>query len=481
MKEEFHKSRKVRGKEHQKNVRFLVFLVGVTAMFAILFLGLYRLQIEQGEEHYEATTSQSIKSIAVKGSRGMITDINSVVLAKSEKAYNITFYRENNDWDYPTRQLIEAIRIVERCGGKVSVSSPLVRSPETGAWEFNFGSGISETAWNTRKKYFYDNCYISSARYTTPDSVFKFLCGRFGFTALTDGRYLLALDRNGNSVILDPETLVNTITDASGRVTEKIVNLNLIDPDKVAEYLVVDEEKVLQVIAVNATMQDNAFLSLPVPFAEDVSYETVAEIEGRSMSMPWVGVTMGDKRVYPNGSLAATIIGYTGKIQNADYYFSDLKPAGYAMNDYIGQAGIEASMENWLTANIADRQGARVVEVDPQGKVMRDLNYIPPQDGNTVKLTINAQYQAAAERYIRSNVNYTRDLQEQRMAEPDWLETYKDKIAARDWEEFPIKLATTGVLIVMDLREGNAGNILALAQYPNYDLNAMAQGVNGAC
>ena len=480
MRDEFRKTRKARGKDHLINTRFLVFLTFVTAMFAVLFLGLYRLQIEQGEEHYDATTSQSIKSIAVKGSRGMITDINSVVLAKSEKAYNVTFYRENNDWDYPTKQLIEAISIVESYGGSVSVSSPLIRNAETGAWEFNFGSGISETAWNTRKKYFYDNNYISSSKYGTPESAFKFLCGRFGFTILPDGRYLLALDKNGNSVILDPESLVNTLTDEKGNVTDKIVNLNLIDPDKVAEYLVVDEEKVIQVIAVNATMQDNAFLSLPVPFAEDVSYETVAEIEGRSMSMPWVGVTMGDKRVYPNGSLAATIIGYTGKIQNADYYFSDLKPAGYAMNDYIGQAGIESSMENWLTANITDRQGARIVEVDPQGKVTRELNYIPPQDGNTVKLTINAQYQAAAERFIRDNVNYTRNLQEDRMREPDWLETYKDKIAARDWEEFPIQLATTGVLIVMDLREGNAGNILALAQYPNYDLNAMVQGGDAA-
>ena len=175
MRDDYRKTRSARGKDHKTNLRFLVFLTFVTAMFAVLFLGLYRLQIEQGEQHYDATTSQSIKSIAVKGSRGMITDINSVVLAKSEKAYNVTFYRENNDWDYPTKQLIEAIRIVESYGGSVSVTSPLIRNGETGAWEFNFGSGISETAWNTRKKYFYDNNYISSSKYGTPESAFKFL------------------------------------------------------------------------------------------------------------------------------------------------------------------------------------------------------------------------------------------------------------------------------------------------------------------
>ena len=474
MSEEFRKSRKARGKDYKMNVRFIVFLTGVAAMFGVLFFGLYQLQIENGEQYAQATSSQSIKKIAVKGSRGMITDINSVVLAKSEKAYNVTFYRENEDWDYPTKQLLEAIRIVEKYGGSVSVTSPIIRSAESGAWEFNFGSGISETAWETRRKYFYSNNYMGSRQPSAEDS-FNILRKRFGFTALCDGTYLLALDKNGNSVVMETDDLIVPGSKEVG--SPGILDLARIDPDRVAEYMRVSEEDVLKVIAINTTMQDNAFLSLPVPFAEDVPYETVSEIEGRSMSMPWVGITMGDKRVYPNGSLAATVIGYTGKIQDAEYYFSDLKPAGYAMNDYIGQAGIENSMENWLTANITDRQGARVVEVDPQGKVTRELSYIPPQDGNTVKLTINAQYQAAAERYIRDNVNSSRDRQEERMRESSWLETYKDKIAVRDWEEFPIRLATTGVLIVMDV---HTGNILALAQYPNYDLNAMARGGEAA-
>ena len=475
MSDEFRKSRRDRGKDAKLNVRFIVFLTGVAAMFGVLFFGLFRLQIENGEQYAQATSNQSIKKIAVKGSRGMITDVNSVVLAKSEKAYNVTFYRENEDWDYPTKQLLEAIQIVEKYGGTVSVTSPLIRNEETKAWEFNFGSGISDTAWETRRNYFYSNNYMGS-RKPSPEESFNTLRRRFGFTALCDGTYLLALDANGNSVVMETDDLIVPGSKEPGN--PGTLDLARIDLDRVAEYTRVSEEDVLKVIAINATMQDNAFLSLPVPFAEDVSYETVSEIEGRSMSMPWVGVTMGDKRVYPNGSLAATVIGYTGKIQDAEYYFNELKPAGYAMNDYIGQAGIENSMENWLTANITDRQGARVVEVDPQGKVTRELDYIPPQDGNTVKLTINAQYQAAAERFIRDNVNSSRDIQEQRMRESSWLETYKDKIAVRDWEEFPIRLATTGVLIVMDVHNGN---ILALAQYPNYDLNAMARGGDNSC
>ena len=492
MKDVFRGEKKRKKKGNPVNTRFIIFTAAVMMMFGVLVYGLFDLQLVKGTEYAERTDSLSIKSIAIKGSRGMITDVNSVVLARSEKAYNVTFYRENLDWDYPTRMLLEAIEIIERHGGAITLTSPLVRNEETGVWEFNFGSGISETAWNTRRDYFYENNYLKKSLSTAADC-FDRLRQRYGFTPLEDGDYLLALNAAGESVILDPAALMDVTvseeTDEEGEVvtrTIRTLNLNRIsqlneqtndEKQKIAEHYKVDEATVLKVLSINTSMQDNAYNSLPISIAEDVSYETVSEIEGRSMSMPWVGVSMGDKRVYPNGSLAATIIGYTGKIQNAAYYYSDLKPAGYAMNDTIGQAGVEASMENWLTANILERQGSRVVETDPSGKVTRVLSYDPPTDGNTVKLAINAEYQKVAERYIKENVAQTRAVQEEKMRDPQWLEANKDKIESRDWEEYPLKLATTGVLIVLDVK---TGNILALAQYPNYDLNAMVRGGEAA-
>ena len=451
----FKGDRKPRKKLDQTNFRFIFFTTAVMVMFGVLAYGLFNLQIVKGDEYAAETGRLSVKSIPIKGSRGMITDINSVVLAKSEKAYNVTFHRQNEDWDYPTVMLLEAIGIIESHGGALSVTSPLRRSEESQQWEFDFGEGISETSWNTRRSYFYSNNYLST-RLLTAGQCFDRLRQRYGFTDLGNGQYELRLDKDGNSVVPDAVSPNNS---------------------PVVRVIPVDEETVLKVLAINTTMQDNAFNSLPIAIAEDVSYETVSEIEGRSMSMPWVGVSMGDKRVYPKGSLAATIIGYTGKIQNADYYYSDLKPAGYAMNDHIGQAGIENSMENWLTANITERQGSRVVETDPSGKVTRVLSYDEPSDGNTVKLTIDSEWQQVAERCIKENVQNTRLAQEDKMRDPSWLETNKDKIASRDWEEYRLKMATTGVLIVLDVR---TGNIKALAQYPNYDLNAMVKGGDAA-
>ena len=454
MKDDFGRKRARKKPEHQMNQRFILFSVAVMMLFGVLVYGLFDLQIVNGAQYAIDTGSSSIKRIPIKGTRGMITDVNSVVLATSEKAYNITFYRENNTWDYPTKMLLEAIDIIEKHGGEISVSTNLRRNEETNAWEFFFGEGISEYSYNVRLNLFYGNNYLTKK--TSAQECFNTLRRRYGFTDLGNGNYALQLDKSGKSVVPDAAKPNN---------------------NPVAETIAVDEETVLKVMAVNTTMQDNAFNSLPISIAENVSYETVSEIEGRSMSMPWVGVSMGEKRVYPKSTLAASIIGYTGKIQNAEYYYSDLKPAGYAMSDHIGQMGVESSMENWLTANITERQGERIVETDPLGRVTRELSYTPPQDGNTVKLTINAEYQAVAEQFLASNVEEARKEQEKRMQDSKWLETQKDKITFRNWDKYPLNLADTGVLLVMKIEDGS---MLAMAQYPNYDLNAMIEGGDAA-
>lgn len=451
MKDEFSKTRKKRKKDQTLNLRFLIFASAVVMLFGVLTYGLFQLQIVNGSQYAESTSNESIKTISIKGSRGMITDVNSVVLAMSEKSYNVTFYREDNDWDYPTKMILEAIEIIERYGSSLSVSTSLRRNAETGQWEFNFGSGISEATWEKRKEMFYDNNFMSTS-VDTAEKFFTRLRQRYGFTALEDGTYALKLDKDGNSVVTDKDTP---------------------DTNPVVETIIVDEETVLKVVAVNTTMQDNAFNSLPVAIANDVSYDAVSEIEGKNMTMPWIGVEVGEKRVYPKGSLASNIIGYTGKIQNATRYYNELQPAGYALNDTIGLDGIESSMENWLTACISERQGQRVVETSPSGRVTRVLSYSEPTDGNTVKLTIDADWQAAAERFIKNNVESCRANQEKKMQDSKWLETNKDKISSRDWEKYPLKLATTGVLIVMDVK---TGDLKAMAQYPNYDLNAMVEG-----
>ena len=422
-----------------EKARYLIFVVGVILAFCYIAYGAYQLQIVQGPQYAEEAGVSGVKTIPIKGLRGMITDRNSVILAKSETVYNVTFQRtnaQNTEKDYRafSESILATIDILESYGAELNATTPLFFNEQTGLWEFNFGSGVSEEVLKKREDMFRtNNWFTNTTTYPDAESIYVKLCQRY---------YLTDFYNKNNEL-------------------EVAVRPNL------------DRDTTLKVIAVFNKMQENLFNSLPIVIANDVPFAAVSEIEGRSMALQGMGVEVGEKRVYPHGSLAASIIGYTGAIQNREYFDTDLKPQGYALSDHIGQAGVEESMESWLTACISERQGSRVVEKDNTGKITRALSYTEPKDGNNVKLTLDVNFQQMAERAIADNVNAIRDEQETKMANGDWLEQNRESIDYRNWEENPIRLAETGMLVVMDL---NNGDLLASAQYPTYDLNAMIAG-----
>ena len=73
--------------------RFFVFIGILLLMFGYLASGLVRLQLVNSEEYAEKAESVRTKTIVLRGKRGNITDADSVILAKDELVYNITFTR----------------------------------------------------------------------------------------------------------------------------------------------------------------------------------------------------------------------------------------------------------------------------------------------------------------------------------------------------------------------------------------------------
>ncbi len=99
------------------------------------------------------------------------------------------------------------------------------------------------------------------------------------------------------------------------------------------------------------------------------------------LGLPGVGSYAEETRVYPLGGLAAQVVGFAGL-------------------DNTGIAGIEASRE----ADLAGRPGSAVVVRDPAGRTLKTLRQAQPTPGETVRLTIDADIQYAAEQVLERTV-----------------------------------------------------------------------------
>ena len=130
----------------EKNIsrRFIAFVLAVILCFSVIIAGLYNLQVLSADKYQQDAGSKSVKTLRLTGKRGMITDVDSVVLAMSEDIFNVTFQRnmrQNTREDYKafTNSILETMEIIERYGGEVELKFVIERDPDTNEWVFNFG------------------------------------------------------------------------------------------------------------------------------------------------------------------------------------------------------------------------------------------------------------------------------------------------------------------------------------------------------
>ena len=418
--------------------RFLIYGAVMAVLFCVLTVRLVNLQIRSSDAFSRNAEVKKTKTIITHGDRGLITDVNGKILADNKKVYDVKFYRDPN-WN-PNRDssgnlipgsnisalerytaaLLEAIRIVEKYGGTVIEGFALQYVPEPEVegehWVFEWGD-VKDSVKEKREELWRSNFFLKS---TPQQELFDKLCTNYRIPA---------------SLPMD---------------------------------------KKLQVLTIWQEMQMNAFLSVPITIARDVRWETVIELETRTLKLNGISIEVNAQRIYPNGTHMSHVIGYIGKIQNTERYVDELQPKGYQLNDLIGLDGIEKSMEDTLTASSLQRRGSRVVEIDRYGAINRELYNIQPENGNNVKLTIDSALQYVAEIALANNIEQIREFQESEKNNPRWLDSKRAILESneRDYEKFPFKLAEKGALVVVDMQ----GRVLSLASYPPYDPNAFIVG-----
>ncbi len=125
--------------------------------------------------------------------------------------------------------------------------------------------------------------------------------------------------------------------------------------------------------------------------ARDIGPSQITALAEYSNELEGVEVDIEAVRNYPNGDLAAHVLGYTGELNDEE--LAKLKQEGYRLGDIVGQMGVEQAFEKQLRGE----WGGQQVEVDGAGRVLRILGQKKAKSGKDIYLTLDFDVQKAAE------------------------------------------------------------------------------------
>ena len=120
-------------------------------------------------------------------------------------------------------------------------------------------------------------------------------------------------------------------------------------------------------------------------------------------------------------------------------------------------------MEDQLSPYVSYRQGERVVEIDTRGKIVRELSYTAPVDGNSVVLTIDSELQDVMRQALQDAINDINYQQRQVMAGESWQRRNASELARYEDMGHEVQLADSGAMIAMD---PNSGRVLGYVSLP---------------
>ena len=196
----------------------------------------------------------------------------------------------------------------------------------------------------------------------------------------------------------------------------------------------------------------------PKPVAEFVDEEVAFAIRERQEDFPGVQVRNASVREYPMGRTASHMVGWVGQVQAAQLEQDEFPicdgsgPSArcYGPNDMAGQTGLEVQYEKWLRG----RKGFQRYVVNSDGERIRDLGGQQPTPGGDLVLTIDSEWQRAAEGYLEESILRTRQV--------------------LDEDSGTYFKADAGVVVVLDVE---TGGLKAMASWPDYDPRWFVRGL----
>ncbi len=196
----------------------------------------------------------------------------------------------------------------------------------------------------------------------------------------------LILDRNG--VVLASNYSAYTLEITPSKLTNLEQTI-----DQLAEVIDIqprDRRRFKKVME-----ESKSFESLPI--RTKLSDAEVARFAAQRFRFPGVEIKARLFRSYPLGDVGSHLIGYIGRINQAEKKamgeWSDEDIANYRGTEYVGKLGLEQAYERELHG----QTGVEQVETSAGGRAMRRLAHLPPTPGNTLRLSIDIRLQALVE------------------------------------------------------------------------------------
>ena len=184
--------------------------------------------------------------------------------------------------------------------------------------------------------------------------------------------------------------------------------------------------------------------------AYDVSPEALAIII--ELGVPGLNVETTTVREY-HTDYAAHILGTVGKMTAEEYEIYEEQ--GYSMDANVGKSGFELAFEEELHGT----DGTKRTVISPQGDILEETYIEQPVAGNHVELTLDMELQIATEKALADHIESSRA---------------GGVIAAADNYGTGLD-AEGGAAVVISVKDGSAGEVLACASYPTYKLSTYSE------
>lgn len=186
-------------------------------------------------------------------------------------------------------------------------------------------------------------------------------------------------DRNGNVLAQNVQSYrIVIVREDAGDVDQVLANLS--------ELIPLDPEDLDRARA----EMDRSPPFLPVTLADRIGWEDISKVAVNAPALPGITPEVGLTRVYPRGPDFAHVVGYVGPVSDYDLSkIDDPEPVLRIPRFQIGKVGLEAKREDMLRG----KAGAKRVEVNATGRVMRELDRREGQPGADLQLSVDAELQ----------------------------------------------------------------------------------------